>query len=117
MKIAIIGGGVSGLVAAHLLARRHDITVFEANGYAGGHANTVRVDTAHETHWVDTGFIVFNDRNYPRFERLLERLGVAHQPPTCASASATGPATSSTAAHRRTGSSPSARTWRRRGST
>jgi uncharacterized protein len=80
MKIAIIGGGVSGLVTAHLLARRHDITVFEANGYAGGHTNTVRVDTAHETHWVDTGFIVFNDRNYPRFERLLEQLGVAHQP-------------------------------------
>jgi len=80
VKIAVIGAGVSGLVTAHLLARRHDVTVFEANAYAGGHTNTVRVDAADATHWVDTGFIVFNDRNYPRFERLLERLGVAHQP-------------------------------------
>jgi uncharacterized protein len=82
MKVAIIGGGVSGLVVAHLLHREHAITVFEANDYAGGHTNTVRVDTAYETHQVDTGFIVFNDRNYPNFERLLERLGVATQPST-----------------------------------
>ena len=54
--------------------------MFEAQAYAGGHTNTVRVDTPHETHWVDTGFIVFNDRNYPRFERLLDRLGVRGQP-------------------------------------
>ena len=47
---------------------------------AGGHANTVRVDTEHATHHVDTGFIVFNDRNYPNFERLLASLGVASQP-------------------------------------
>ena len=82
MRIAIIGAGVSGLVSAHLLGREHDVTVFEAAGYAGGHTNTVRVDTPHETHEVDTGFIVFNDRNYPNFERLLERLGVASQPST-----------------------------------
>jgi predicted NAD/FAD-binding protein len=56
--------------------------VFEAADYAGGHTNTVRVDTANQTHQVDTGFIVFNDRNYPNFERLLERLGVAWQPST-----------------------------------
>ena len=80
MKIAVVGAGVSGLVAAHLLAPEHEVTVFEAGDYAGGHTNTVRVDTAHETHWVDTGFIVFNDRNYPRFERLLDRLGVRAQP-------------------------------------
>jgi predicted NAD/FAD-binding protein len=79
-KIAIVGAGVSGLTAAHLLYRHHDVTVFEAGSYAGGHTNTIRVDTAHETHHVDTGFIVFNDRNYPNFERLLGRLGVAHQP-------------------------------------
>jgi predicted NAD/FAD-binding protein len=79
-KIAIVGAGVSGLTAAHLLHRAHDVTVFEANRYAGGHTNTIRVDTAHETHHVDTGFIVFNDRNYPNFERLLRRLNVAHQP-------------------------------------
>ena len=82
MRIAIIGAGVSGLVTAHLLGREHEVTVFEAGGYAGGHTNTVRVDTPHETHQVDTGFIVFNDRNYPNFERLLERLGVASQPST-----------------------------------
>lgn len=80
MNVAVVGAGVSGLVAAHLLSRAHDVTVFEANDYAGGHTNTVRVDTAHETHWVDTGFIVFNDRNYPNFERLLGSLGVVSQP-------------------------------------
>jgi uncharacterized protein len=80
MKIAIVGGGISGLVVAHLLHREHQITVFEAGDYAGGHTNTIRVDTPNETHHVDTGFIVFNDRNYPNFERLLERLGVAWQP-------------------------------------
>ncbi len=82
MKIAIVGAGVSGLVVAHLLHDRHDITVFEAADYAGGHTNTVRVDTPNETHHVDTGFIVFNDRNYPQFERLLAKLGVAWQPST-----------------------------------
>lgn len=80
MRIAIVGAGVSGLVTAHLLGSEHEVTVFEAADYAGGHTNTVRVDTPYETHQVDTGFIVFNDRNYPQFERLLERLGVASQP-------------------------------------
>jgi putative NAD(P)-binding protein len=55
MKIAVVGAGVSGLTAAHLLAPEHHVTVFEAQPYAGGHTNTVRVDTAHETHWVDDG--------------------------------------------------------------
>jgi uncharacterized protein len=80
MRIAIVGAGVSGLVAAHLLHRRHDIVVFEAGDYAGGHANTVRVETPNQTHRVDTGFMVFNDRNYPNFERLLAQLGVSCQP-------------------------------------
>jgi uncharacterized protein len=80
MRIAIVGAGVSGLVVAYLLHRDHEVTVFEAADYAGGHTNTVRVDTAYETLHVDSGFIVFNDRNYPRFERLLARLGVASQP-------------------------------------
>jgi predicted NAD/FAD-binding protein len=82
MRIAIVGAGVSGLVTAHLLGREHDVTVFEAASYAGGHTNTIRVDTPNQTHAVDTGFIVFNDRNYPNFERLLDRLGVADQPST-----------------------------------
>ncbi|MDQ6810747.1 MAG: FAD-dependent oxidoreductase, partial [Actinomycetota bacterium] len=80
MRIAIIGAGISGLTVAHLLHREHEITVFEAGSYAGGHANTVRVDTPNETHAVDTGFIVYNDRNYPNFERLLSGLGVDSQP-------------------------------------
>jgi uncharacterized protein len=82
MRIAIVGAGVSGLVVAHLLHRQHEVTVFEAAAYAGGHTNTIRVDTPNETHQVDTGFIVFNDRNYPNFERLLNKLGVAWQPST-----------------------------------
>jgi predicted NAD/FAD-binding protein len=80
MRVAIVGAGVSGLVAAHLLHREHEIVVYEANDYAGGHANTVRVETDYESHDVDTGFIVMNDRNYPNFTHLLDRLGVARQP-------------------------------------
>jgi predicted NAD/FAD-binding protein len=80
MRVAIVGAGISGMVVAYLLHPRHDVVVFEANDYAGGHSNTVRVDTPEETHHVDTGFMVFNDRNYPSFERLLARLGVATQP-------------------------------------
>jgi uncharacterized protein len=80
MRVAIVGAGVSGLVTAHLLHRTHDVTVFEAGDRAGGHTNTVTVETEAATHEIDTGFIVFNDRNYPNFERLLAHLGVAWQP-------------------------------------
>jgi uncharacterized protein len=79
MRIAIVGAGVSGLLAAHLLAREHEVVVYEAGSYAGGHTNTVRVDTAHHSYHVDTGFIVMNDRNYPNFTRLLRQLGVETQ--------------------------------------
>jgi predicted NAD/FAD-binding protein len=82
MRVAVVGAGVSGLVCAHLLQGEHEVTVLEAGGYAGGHVNTIRVDTANETHAVDTGFIVYNDRNYPMFMKLLDRLGVATQPST-----------------------------------
>ena len=80
MRIGIIGTGVSGLVCAHMLHDDHELVVFEAGEQAGGHANTVRVETATEAHDLDTGFIVFNDRNYPMFERLLEELAVPTQP-------------------------------------
>jgi predicted NAD/FAD-binding protein len=82
VRIAVVGAGVSGLVCAHLLQDEHELTIFEAGGYPGGHVNTIRVDTADETHQVDTGFIVYNDRNYPNFIKLLDRLGVATQPST-----------------------------------
>ena len=80
MRVAIVGAGVSGLLAARLLHAEHEIVVFEAAAYAGGHTNTVRVDTPHGERHVDTGFIVMNDRNYPIFTRLLDLLGVARQP-------------------------------------
>lgn len=79
MRIAIIGAGISGLVAAHLLHREHDVSVFEAADWIGGHTHTVRVEAADGSHDVDTGFIVMNDRNYPNFERLLAKLGVPTQ--------------------------------------
>ncbi len=76
MKIAIVGGGISGLTAAHLLCRDHEITLFEAGDYLGGHTNTLDVSLEGGTWAVDTGFIVFNERTYPNFIRLLDRLGV-----------------------------------------
>jgi predicted NAD/FAD-binding protein len=80
MRIAIVGSGIAGLTCAHLLHRHHQITLFEADDRLGGHTNTVRVDLADETQYVDTGFIVHNDRNYPGFQSLLEQLGVASKP-------------------------------------
>lgn len=75
MEIAIIGAGVSGLTAAHRLNANHKITVFEAESRVGGHSNTVAVPVEGGEQSVDTGFIVFNDRNYPNFTRLLEQIG------------------------------------------
>jgi predicted NAD/FAD-binding protein len=80
MKIAIVGTGISGLVAAHHLHPRHDITVYEAAARVGGHTHTVAVDDPAGEQAIDTGFIVFNDRNYPNFEALLGELGVAAKP-------------------------------------
>lgn len=80
MRVAIVGAGVSGLVAAHLLDPQHEIVLYESGDHAGGHTNTVRVQSERGTQDVDTGFIVMNDRNYPNFTRLLDRLGVARQP-------------------------------------
>ena len=76
MKIAIIGSGIAGLTSAYLLNRSHDITVFEAGDWIGGHTHTVDVQVAGQSYAVDTGFIVFNDWTYPNFIRLLGQLGV-----------------------------------------
>jgi predicted NAD/FAD-binding protein len=80
VKIAIVGAGIAGLTCAHLLHPRHELTVFESEDRPGGHTRTVTVADGRREHRVDTGFIVHNDRNYPGFERLLDRLGVATQP-------------------------------------
>ncbi|MBU1331358.1 MAG: FAD-dependent oxidoreductase [Gammaproteobacteria bacterium] len=80
MKIAIIGSGISGLTSAYLLNRQHDISVFEASDWIGGHTHTVDVEVSGERHAIDTGFIVFNDWTYPNFIRLLEQLGVGFKP-------------------------------------
>jgi len=82
MRIAIIGSGISGMVAARELHSDHDLTILEANDYVGGHTNTVTVELDGEQYSVDTGFIVFNDRTYPNFCRLLDDLGVESQPST-----------------------------------
>ena len=79
MNIAIIGSGISGLTAAHVLHKQHSVSVFEANDYIGGHTNTIEVKADNERKIipVDTGFIVFNDQNYPNLTNLFEQLNVA----------------------------------------
>jgi uncharacterized protein len=79
MRIAVIGSGISGMVAAARLHRDHEVTVFEAAGYIGGHTNTRDVTWEGRHYAIDTGFIVFNDWTYPRFMALLDDLGVAYQ--------------------------------------
>ena len=75
MRIAIVGSGVTGLVAARELHNEHEITVLEQHDYLGGHARTVVIPEQERSVAVDVGFIVFNERNYPRFSRLLHALG------------------------------------------
>lgn len=80
MRIAIVGSGISGLVTAHLLHEVHDITLFEANDYVGGHTHTIPVKRPSGTYEIDTGFIVFNETTYPNFCKILNLLGVKSQP-------------------------------------
>ena len=82
MKIAIVGTGIAGNVAAYELRDEHELTVFEAGSYVGGHTNTVDVYENGRHFAVDTGFIVFNDRTYPHFVRLLDDIGQESQPST-----------------------------------
>ncbi len=80
MKIAIIGTGIAGNVIAYKLHQEHEITVFESGSHVGGHTNTVDVYENGRQYAVDTGFIVFNDRTYPNFIRLLDEIGQESQP-------------------------------------
>lgn len=79
MKIAVIGSGISGLGCAYLLQNRHEVQVFEAADYAGGHTHTHTIDVASGRYQVDSGFIVYNPNHYPNFIRLLDNLGVESQ--------------------------------------
>ena len=79
MKIAIIGSGISGLTSAYLLNRKHDVTIFEANDYIGGHTHTHNIDIDGSSYSVDTGFIVYNEKTYPNFIKLLDELNIERQ--------------------------------------
>ena len=77
MRIAVIGGGISGMLSWYLLQQKHDVTLLEANDYLGGHTATVDVEVQGEQYAIDTGFIVFNNWTYPIFNRFIAELGVA----------------------------------------
>lgn len=76
LSIAVVGAGITGLAAAWLLSRRHDVTLFESDAKLGGHANTVRADMEGTPVDVDTGFIVYNEQNYPNLTALFDLLAV-----------------------------------------
>lgn len=78
-RVAVIGSGISGAAAAWLVAQRHDVVMFEADSRPGGHSNTVLAELDDGPIAVDTGFIVYNDRNYPHFTAMLDHLGVADE--------------------------------------
>lgn len=80
MKIAVIGSGIAGLSATYLLSPAHAVTLFEQDSRLGGHAHTHQVEDADGAWAIDTGFMVFNERTYPNFVRLLDQLGVASRP-------------------------------------
>lgn len=80
MRIAVVGAGISGIMSAYLLDREHEVTLYEGRDRLGGHTNTVDVNLDGRTESVDTGFIVYNERNYPSFVRFLSELGVETQP-------------------------------------
>ena len=91
-KVAIIGSGISGLTSAYLLNKHHNVQVFEINDYIGGHTATIDFELDETPYSIDTGFIVFNDKTYPNFLKLLGQIGIQKQP-TEMSFSVTNPLT------------------------
>lgn len=77
LNIAVVGSGISGLSAAWLLSKNHNVTLYEANDYIGGHSNTVEAPVPEGNIPVDTGFIVYNEPNYPNLSALFEHFGLA----------------------------------------
>jgi predicted NAD/FAD-binding protein len=82
VRIAVVGAGIAGLSAAWRLSRRHEVVLFEANDYLGGHTHTHEVEQDGRAYRIDTGFIVHNPAHYPRLTALFEELGVASRPTT-----------------------------------
>ncbi len=90
-RICVVGSGIAGLASAWLLSQRHHVTLVEKNDYFGGHTHTIEVDENGTPMPVDTGFIVYNIRNYPLLVRLFERLGIATQASDMSFAASIGP--------------------------
>jgi predicted NAD/FAD-binding protein len=80
MRIAIIGSGISGQTCGYLLSKHNHVTLFEANNHLGGHTATIDLDIEGKTLPVDTGFIVFNDRTYPNFIKMMDQIGITSKP-------------------------------------
>ena len=79
-RIAIIGSGISGQTCGYLLSKQNEVTLFEANNHLGGHTATIDLDIEGKTLPVDTGFIVFNDRTYPNFIKMMDQIGITSKP-------------------------------------
>ncbi len=82
MRVAVIGSGIAGLASARLLGRSHDVTLFEANDYLGGHTHTHEVEQGGRAYRIDTGFIVHNPVHYPLLTAMFDELGVRSKPTT-----------------------------------
>ncbi|MDC1509403.1 FAD-dependent oxidoreductase [Oceanospirillaceae bacterium] len=79
-RIAIIGSGISGQTCGYFLSKQNEVTLFEANNHLGGHTATIDLDIEGKTLPVDTGFIVFNDRTYPNFIKMMDQIGITSKP-------------------------------------
>lgn len=111
-EVAVIGSGVAGLMAAHLISRQARVTLYEAAGRLGGHADTHAVDQAGRELHIDTGFIVHNRRTYPTLIRLFDELGIRTQDSEMSMSISGGPGVEWAGALGRAGIFPTAAAWR-----